>query len=89
MNFNDKILLGIAFLVLVMIFYWFLMLIFFIAVDFLTEKTREDASVTKGSIQGIKIIKSEKSRENFRQIIHGLRNQQRSTQSTLRYDNSG
>ena len=40
MNFNDKILLGIAFLVLVMIFYCFLMLIFFIAVDFLTEKTQ-------------------------------------------------
>ena len=40
MNFNDKILLGLAFLVLVMIFYCFLMLIFFIAVDFLTEKTQ-------------------------------------------------
>ena len=40
MNFNDKILLNIAFLVLVMIFYCILMLIFFIAVDFLTEKTQ-------------------------------------------------
>ena len=40
MNFNDKILLGIAFLVLVMIFYCFLMLIFFIVVNFLTEKTQ-------------------------------------------------
>ena len=52
MDFNDQILLGIAFLVLIMISYCLLMLIFFIAVvthiivpsdsnlDFLTEKTQ-------------------------------------------------
>ena len=52
MDFNDQILLGIAFLLLIMISYCLLMLIFFIAVvthyiepsdsnlDFLTEKTQ-------------------------------------------------
>ena len=51
MDFNDQILLGIAFLVLIMISYCLLMLIFFITVvtrinpldsnlDFLTEKTQ-------------------------------------------------